>query len=93
METISVAERLAERSLSVYLVEGIRFELAAVLAAVEQTQGIDAAKALAVKIDSGHFTTALTDDGRVVIKIDGEVLVDRPMWRLRVPAEFGLDDN
>jgi hypothetical protein len=88
-----VVERLAERSLSVYLTEGLRFEIAVALAAIKQMQGIDAAKATSAEIDNGHFTTALTDDGRVVIKVDGEVIVDRPMWRLRVAPEFGLGDD
>jgi hypothetical protein len=89
----SVVETLAERSLSVYLTEGIRFELAAALAAIEQEQGIDAARAVAVKVDSGDFTATLTEDGRVLVSVDDAVLVDRPIWRLRVPAEFGLGDD
>jgi hypothetical protein len=89
----SVAETLAERSLSVYLTEGIRFEIAAALAAVEQTRGIDVAKALAVKVDSGDYSATLTEGGRVLVSVGDEVLVDRPMWELRVPAEFGLDDS
>jgi hypothetical protein len=89
----SVVETLAERSLSVYLTEAIRFELAAALAAIEQERGIDAAKAAALKVDVGDFSATLTEDGRVLVSVGDEVLVDRPMWELRVPAEFGLDDS
>jgi hypothetical protein len=90
--TTSVAQRLAERSLQTYLVEGLRFEIAAALAAAKQTHGYDVAKALSARIDSGNFTATL-HKGIVRVNVDNVVLVNCPMWELRVPAEYGLDGN